>query len=463
VLESSDTTGGGTRTAELTLPGFRHDVGSAVHPAALTSPFFRAFGLRRRIEWIAPQAAFAHPLDPARPGGDGQAAIAWHDLERTAEGLGRDAGAWRAVVRPLARNLEGVVDFAGHQLLRMPRHPVTTVRFGLRALQLGTALERATFRTPEAAALFAGVAAHANARLPSVGAASSALFLLAHAHVGDGWAFPRGGAQAIADALVADLREHGGVVENDSKVTDLGDLDWGDPLAGDLLMLDTSPRLLLTHPAIPARYARSIRRYPYGAAAAKVDFALDGPIPWAHPDVSAAPTVHLGGTREEVEASENAVARGRTSARPYVLAVQPSVLDETRAPAGKHVLWSYVHVPAGSTLDPTELVTQQVERFAPGFRERILASTAMTAAQREAFNPSDIGGDILGGAFSFVQAVRRPIVSRAPWRTPMQGVYLASASTPPGPGVTGMPGWYAARQALMDNAGVGVELDDLFG
>jgi phytoene dehydrogenase-like protein len=463
VLEASATTGGGTRTAELTLPGFRHDVGSAVHPAALTSPFFRAFGLRERIEWIVPKAAFAQPLDPAQAGGEGRAAVAWHDLERTAEGLGRDAGAWRAVVRPLARHLEGVVDFTGHQLLRMPRHPVTTVRFGLRALQLGTPIGRGTFRTPEAAALFAGVAAHANTRLPSVGAAASALFLLAHAHVGDGWAFPRGGAQTIADALIADLREHGGIIENDTRVTNLATLDWGDPVAGDLLMLDTSPRLLLTHPGIPAAYARSIRRYRYGAAAAKVDFALDGPVPWAHPDVAASPTVHLGGTREEVEASENAVVEGRVGERPYVLTVQPSVLDDTRAPAGKHVLWSYVHVPSGSTLDPTELVTRQVERFAPGFRERILASTAMTAAEREAFNPSDIGGDILGGAFSFVQSVRRPVVSRTPWRTPMRGVYLASAATPPGPGVTGMPGWYAAQLALSDNAGVGVDLDDLFG
>jgi phytoene dehydrogenase-like protein len=463
VLEASATTGGGTRTAELTLPGFRHDVGSAVHPAALTSPFFRAFGLRERIEWIVPKAAFAQPLDPARTGGEGRAAVAWHDLERTAEGLGRDAGAWRAVVRPLARHLEGVVDFTGHQLLRMPRHPLTTVRFGLRALQLGTPLGRGTFRTPEAAALFAGVAAHANARLPSVGATASALFLLAHAHVGDGWAFPRGGAQAIADALVSDLKQHGGIIQNDTRVTNLATLDWGDPLAGDLLMLDTSPRLLLTHPDIPASYARSIRRYRYGAAAAKVDYALDGPVPWAHPEVAASPTVHLGGTREEVEASENAVVEGRMSERPYVLTVQPSALDDTRAPAGKHVLWSYVHVPSGSTLDPTELVTRQVERFAPGFRERILASTAMTAAEREAFNPSDIGGDILGGAFSFVQSVRRPVVSRTPWRTPMLGVYLASASTPPGPGVTGMPGWYAAQQALSDNAGVGVNLDDLFG
>ncbi|WP_243074240.1 NAD(P)/FAD-dependent oxidoreductase [Microbacterium sp. SS28] len=463
VLEASATIGGGVRTAELTLPGFRHDIGSAVHPAALSSPFFRAFRLRERIEWIVPEAGFAQPLDPLTPGGAARAGVAWHDLDRTAEGLGRDAAAWRAVVRPLARHLDGVVDFTGHQLLRVPRHPVTTVRFGLRALELGSALSRRTFRTDEAAALFAGVAAHANSSLPSPGAAASALFLLAHAHVGDGWAYPRGGAQAIADVLVADLRAHGGIVEPDSPVTDLASLDWGDPLAGDVLLLDTSPRLVLTHPDIPASYARDIRRYRYGPAAAKVDFALDGPVPWAHPDVAVAPTVHLGGTRDEVEASENAVARGRMTERPFVLTVQPSVLDPTRAPAGRQVLWAYIHVPSGSTLDPTELVTQQVERFAPGFRDRILSSTSMPASRREASNRSDVGGDILGGAFSFVQAVRRPVFSRTPWRTPMRGVYLASASTPPGPGVTGMPGWFAAHQALVDSAGVGVTLDDLFG
>ncbi|MFH8248875.1 phytoene desaturase family protein [Microbacterium sp. B2969] len=462
VLEASSTIGGGTRTAELTLPGFRHDVGSAVHPAALSSPFFRAFGLRERIEWIVPEVSFAQPLDPLSTG-DPRAAIAWHDLDRTAEGLGRDASTWRAVVRPLTRHLDAVVDFTGHQLLRMPRHPVTTIRFGLRALQLGTALANLTWRTQEGAALFAGVVAHANRSLPDVGAAASALFLIAHAHARDGWAYPRGGAQAIADELVADLQTHGGVVEPDTFVGSLDRLDWGDPDTGDLLLLDTSPRLALTHPDIPVRYARAIRRYRYGQAAAKVDYALDGPVPWAHPDVAASPTVHLGGTREEVEASENAVAAGRMSDRPYVLTVQPSVLDDTRAPAGKQTLWAYVHVPSGSTLDPTELVTRQVERFAPGFRDRILASAAMPAAERAAFNPSDIGGDILGGAFTFAQAFRRPVLSTTPWRTPMRGVYLASASTPPGPGVSGMAGWYAARQALSDFAGVPIELDDLFG
>ncbi len=457
VLETAVTVGGGVRSAELTLPGFVHDVCSAVHPPALSSPFFRAFGLGERIEWIRPDASYAQPLD------GGRAAIAWRDSERTAAGLGRDGRMWLAALRPLSSHLDAVVDFTGHQLLRLPRHPVTTVRFGLRALQLATRLGEATFATEEAAALLAGVFAHANTRLPSVGAAASGLFLAAHAHARDGWAYPRGGAQRIADALAADLEAHGGTVETGIRVDSLAGLDWGDPDAGDLLLLDTSPRLVLTHPDVPRAYARALARYRYGPGAAKVDFALDGPVPWAHPDVARAPTVHLGGTRAEVQASENAVAAGRVSDRPYVLTVQPSVLDDSRAPAGKATLWAYMHVPAGSVLDPTELVTRQVERFAPGFRDRILASHAMSAAERSAFNPSDIGGDILGGAFTFAQAFRRPVVSRTPWRTPVRGVYLASAATPPGPGVTGMPGWFAARQAMTDNAGVAVELEDLFG
>lgn len=450
VLEASDTIGGGVRTAESTLPGFRHDVGSAVHPAALSSPFFRAFGLRDRIPWMVPEASVAHPL------GGGRATIAWRDLDRTAAALGRDGDAWRALVGPLARNLDALVSDIGDQLLHVPRHPVAFARFGMRVLQTGTSLERLTFRTPEAAALLAGVYAHANTPLPSLAAAASGLFLLAHAHTADGWAFPRGGAQAIADALVADLRAHGGEVETGARVDAL----WR-PAPGEVVLLDTTPRLALTHPDIPPAYARALRRYQYGSAAAKVDFALDGPVPWTDPDVGRAPTVHVGGAASAIAAGENAVARGRVPERPYVLAVQPSVLDPSRAPTGKSVLWTYVHVPPGSPVDPTAFVTAQVERFAPGFRERILASHAVPASARQAFNPADIGGDIFGGAFTMRQAVVRPVLSTTPWRTPMRGVYLASASTPPGPGVTGMPGWLAARQVLRD-AGTPAELDDLF-
>ncbi|MGN7948436.1 phytoene desaturase family protein [Microbacterium sp. 22215] len=454
VLEAASTIGGGVRTAESTLPGFRHDVCAAVLPAALSSPFFQAFGLAERIEWITPDISYAHPLD------DGRAGIAWRDIERTAAGLGVDEQAWLSLLRPLSTHVEGVVDFTGNQMLRVPREPITALRFALRMLDQGTPLARRTFRTDEAAGLMSGVLAHANTPLPSLAGAAAGLLLAAQAHAG-GWMYPRGGAQRIADSMVADIEAHGGSVESGVHVTDLSALDWGDPARGDLLLLNTSPRLALTHPDIPAGYARAIRGYRYGPAAAKVDFALDGPIPWTNPDVAQSPTVHIGGTAAEVWESENAVARGRISDRPYALTVQPSVFDPSRAPEGKAVLWAYIHVPQNSDLDATELITRQVERFAPGFRDLILAHHSVPASSREAINPSEIGGDILGGAFTIPQALRRPVLGTAPWRTPMRGVYLASASTPPGPGVNGMAGWHAARTALKD-AGTRVTLDDLF-
>ncbi|MGO1769334.1 MAG: phytoene desaturase family protein, partial [Microbacterium sp.] len=353
------------------------------------------------------------------------------------------------------------VDFTGSNLIRLPRDPLTTLRFALRMFPAGTRAGRRAFRTDQAHALLTGVLAHANTPLPSLPGAAAGLMLAAHAHTETGWGFPRGGAQAIADALCADLVAHGGRVETGVRVRDLSSLDRGDPAAGDLLLLDAPPRLALTLPDIPSGYARALRRFSYGPGSAKVDFALDGPVPWADDALALAPTVHVGGTRAETEASENAVAAGRISERPYVLAVQPSVLDPTRAPDGNHVLWAYIHVPHGSTLDPTELVTAQVERFAPGFRDRILASWAVPASEREHENPSAVGGDVLGGAFTLAQAFRRPVVSPAPWRTPMRGVYLASASTPPGPGVNGMAGWFAARTALRDR-GLPATLEHVF-
>lgn len=454
VLEASDTIGGGVRTTDGILPGFRHDVCSAVHPAALASPFFRAFGLADRIDWIRPEISYAHPLD------GGRAAIAWRDIEKTSAALGADRDAWFARLRPLSEHIDGVVDFTGHQIPRWPHEPLTAARYALRMLDQGTPLASRAFRTPEAAALITGVLAHANTPVPSLPGAAAGLLLAALGHA-QGWMYPRGGAQRIADALVADLEAHGGRIETGLHVRDLGILDWGDPARGDLLLLNTSPRLALTHPGIPSGYARALSRYRYGPAAAKVDFELDGPVPWANADVAQSPTVHLGGTREEVRASENAVARGRVSERPYVLAVQPSVFDATRAPEGKAVLWTYIHVPLDSDLDATELITRQVERFAPGFRDRILAHRSVPASAREAVNPAEIQGDVLGGAFTMRQALQRPTLSAAPWRTPMPGVYLASAATPPGPGVNGMSGWLAARTALAD-AGEPHELGDLF-
>ncbi|MDE0546193.1 NAD(P)/FAD-dependent oxidoreductase [Microbacterium sp. C7(2022)] len=456
VLEAAETPGGGIRTLEAP-EGWQYDVCSAVHPAALTSPFFTAFGLREKVDWIVPEISYAHPLD------GGRAALAWRDLDRTAEDLGSDAAAWRALLRPLSTHLHELVDLTGSHLLRVPRYPVIAARFAARVAQSSTRAGHGTLRTVEARALLSGVLAHAIARQPSFGAAASGLLLAAHAHSDMGWAYPRGGAGRIADALIADLDAHGGHVQTASPVRSLEHLDWGDPGAGDVLILDTTPRLLLTHPDLPTAYARAVRRYRYGGGAAKVDFLLDGPVPWANADVARSPTVHVGGTRAEVEASENAVARGQLSERPFALVVQPSVFDATRATDGHHVVWAYIHVPSGSTTDATALITAQLERFAPGFSRGVIASRSMTAAERAEFNPADIGGDILGGQFTLAQAIRRPVVARVPWRTPLPGVYLGSAASPPGPGVTGLPGWYAARQALRDGLVGAASLSDLFG
>ena len=457
VLEAAPTIGGGVRTAELTLPGFRHDVCSAVHPAALASPVFRKLGLLdgpHAPEWIVPEASYAHPL----PGG--RAGIAWRDLERTVDGLGADGPAWRRLIAPLLARQRGVVDFTGGQLLRVPRDPIAVFRYGMRALEQGSGAWNARFSGDIAPALFTGVAAHAAGGMPSLATAGAALLLAMHAH-GVGWGFPKGGSQAIADALAAELVDRGGEIVTDAPVDTL-DAVTADSRA---VLLDTSPDLLLTAD-LPARYERALRRYRYGTGVAKVDFALSGPVPWANPAVALAPTVHVGGSRREMAAAENAVVRGMQPGlnptiagggaprHPYVLVTQPSVVDPTRAPAGKHVLWAYTHVPAGSTQDATEAVTAAIERFAPGFRDVVLASAAELAAEIGAYNRNYVGGDIYAGALSMVQFVKRPVVSTAPWRTPVEGVYLCSSATPPGPAVHGMNGWWAAKLALRERFGV---------
>lgn len=440
VLEAADAAGGGLRSTELTLPGFTHDVCSAVHPAVATSPFFRATGIADTIDWVVPEVSYAHPLD------DGSAALAWRDLDRTAEGLGRDGAPWRRMLNPLVRDIERVVEFTGGSLLRRPAHPLTAWRFSRRVLEQGTRLWNTRFSTDAAPALLSGVMAHAAAPQPTLAAAGAGLLLAAHAHAG-GWPLPRGGSQSLADALIADLQAHGGRIETGVHVATLAGLP-----RSRVTLLATSPRLLLTGD-LPTGYRRAIERYRHGTAAAKVDFALDGPVPWANPDVALAPTVHLGGTRAQIAAAERVVARGRILEHPFVLVTQPSVFDDSRAPAGKAVLWAYTHVPHGSELDPTEVITRQIERYAPCFRDRVLASHSMTAADLETYNPGYIGGDIYGGALTLGQLLKRPVVSRTPWRTPLDGVYLCSASTPPGPAVHGVNGWLAARLALADHFG----------
>ncbi len=444
VVERESTVGGGMRTKELTLPGFRHDVCSAVHPAALASPFFRAFGLTERVPFVIPDASYAHPFD------GGTAGIVWRDLDRTAEGLGRDGRAWKSLFEPLVDRIAGVIAFTDDQLIRVPRDPIAAVAFGLRALEQGTALWNARFRGTVAPALITGIAAHAVSSLPSLASAGAGLLLGAHAHAA-GWGFPIGGSQAIADALAADLEAHGGRIHCDTEVLSPADLE-----PSTVTLLDTSADFLASFGGerLPAGYRRALTRYRHGNAVAKVDFALSAAVPWADPAVANAPTVHLGGTREQIVEAENAVAKGRVPDSPYVLVTQPTILDPSRAPTGKHVLWAYIHVPSNSALDPTELVTAQLERFAPGFRDIVLASAAMTARDVEAYNPNYVGGDMSAGAVTIGQLIKRPVVSTRPWQTPIDGLYLCSAATPPGPAVQGMNGWHAATLALATHFGI---------
>ncbi|WP_308467809.1 phytoene desaturase family protein [Rathayibacter soli] len=453
VYERADAFGGGARTAELTLPGFRHDICSAVHPQALASPFFRAFELEKRVSFVVPDASYAHPLDGGRAG------VAWRDLDRAAAGLGVDGGAWQRLLTPLVREVDAITDFAGSSLLRWPRHPFVDARFGLRALEQGSRLWGARFRGEVAPALLTGVAAHASASLPSLAAAGAGLVLAMHGHA-RGWGIPLGGSQSIADALAADLRARGGEIVTGFAVKALRDL----PPARATLF-DTSPRALLriveaagvrgaVSAEVPVAYRQRLERFHYGSGVAKVDFAVSDPIPWANPDVAAAAAVHLGGRREEIARAEREVARGRHAAHPFTLVSQPTLFDPTRAPARRHVVWAYAHVPHGSTLDATETITRQIERYAPGFRDTILASAAMSAAQLAEHNPNNVGGEISGGAVSLTQLLRRPVVSNDPWRTPIDGVYLCSASSVPGPSVHGMNGWFAARSALAHTFGI---------
>jgi phytoene dehydrogenase-like protein len=446
VYEKAPTIGGGSRTAELTLPGFHHDVCSAVHPLALASGFFRRFGLEQRIELAVPELSYGHPLDGGRAG------LAWRDFDRTVDGLGVDGPAFRQLMEPLVREADRVAQIAGSPVLRVPRHPITLARFGLRALEQGSFAWNARFSGDVAPAMLAGIGAHAIRPMPGLSTAAAALSLGSYAHA-RGWPVPVGGSQSIITALADDLLAHGGEIVTDSEVTSLDELP-----SARAVLLDTTPRamLKLAGDRLPAGYAGRLDRFRYGNGVAKVDFALSGPVPWRTPELAQAGTLHLGGTRAEIATAEADVAAGRHSANPYVLLSQPSPSDPSRAPVGQQVLWAYTHVPRGSALDQTEAVTRQIERFAPGFRDVVLASASRTAVQMEQYNPNYIGGDIAGGGASFAQLVARPVLSPEPWRTPAAGLYLCSSSTPPGPGVHGLAGYYAARSALNHEFGVTV-------
>ncbi len=450
VLERSDTLGGGARTAELTLPGFRHDVCSAVHPMGAVSGFFRRFGLDRRIRMLTPDVSYAHPL----PGG--RAAVAHRDLDRTVAGLGVDGPAWRSLLEALVRRDDEVAQFTLSPLLQLPRHPAALATFGLAAIDQGMPWWNERWRAEEAPALLAGVMAHAIRPMPSMSAAAAGLALAVHGHA-RGWPLPEGGSQSIVDAMARDVVEHGGVIETGVEVTSLDDV-----AGARAVVFDVTARALadIAGDRLPSAYARALRRFRYGNAASKVDFALSEPVPWANDEVRRTPTVHVGGTRAEVAAAERDVAAGRHSADPYVLAVQPGVVDPSRAPEGKAVLWAYTHVPRDSDVDQTEAIIRRIEGYAPGFRDTILASSTRTAKDLENYDPNYIGGDIASGAPSVTQLVARPTLSVEPWRTPLRGVYLGSSSAPPGPSVHGLGGAYAARSALRHEFGIH-ELPDL--
>ena len=446
VYEAAPTPGGGLRTTELMEPGHFHDVCSAVHPMALASPFFRQFELSRRIRLEVPEVSYGTPLD------GGRAALAYHSLERTVAGLGRDGRAFGRLMAPLVQRAQGITDLTLNQLLRIPHDPLAAVLFGARVLEQGSALWGLRFREELAPALLTGVAAHAVSRLPALAAAGAGLMLGTLAHTG-GWPVPVGGSAAIAGAMIADIEAHGGAVETGARIGSLAELP---PVQATLLDVAPPGFLRLADGKLPERYSRALESFRFGDGACKVDFILSGPVPWAAPGLADAGTIHVGGTRAEMAEAENLVAAGRHPERPYVLVAQPSPFDAGRAPAGRHILWSYCHVPAGSTVDMAEAVIAQLERFAPGFRDLIVGHQVTTAAGLGLYNENYVGGDFSAGLMDLRGILQRPVLSPVPWRTPLPGVYLCSSSTPPGPGVTGMPGFHAAKYALKDIFGLPV-------
>lgn len=438
VVEGKDTIGGGTRTEELTLPGFRHDVCSGCHPMGILSPFFRTLPLAEHgLKWVLPQVSVAHPLD-------GQPSVLLaKSVGETAAGLGADERAYRRFVEPFDADVPSLLeDVLG--TLRVPRSPLRMLRFGLRGLRSAVAVARGRFREDRARALFAGCAAHAIIPLDHALTAAVGLTFLLTAHA-EPWPVAEGGSSAIAASLATLLKSLGGRIETGRMVHDIDEL----PPARAFLF-DTSPSQLarIAGRRLPQGYKRRLERYRMGPGVFKIDWALDAPIPWRDPRTLEASTVHVGGTVDEIAASERAMWGGEHAEKPFVLVIQQSVFDPTRAPPGKHTGYAYCHVPAGSTLDRTEVVERQIERFAPGFRERILARHAMTTADLERHNPSLHGGAITGGAADLAQLFFRPVARWSPYTTPDPRIFLCSSSTPPGGGVHGMCGVHAARAAL---------------
>jgi phytoene dehydrogenase-like protein len=442
LLERNATLGGGLRSADLTLPGFVHDVCSAIHPFGRTSPFFAAHEdalTEQGLRWIQPPLAVGHPLD------DGPAIVLEKDVDATAAGLGEDADAYRRLLHPLVDNWP---ELSPHILapFHIPWGPITALRmarFGWQAIHSAKALVRG-FRDERARALFAGAAAHSILPMTEHVSAAAGMVMLATAHV-DGWPFPEGGAQRLSDALATLIKDRGVHVETGRPVGGLADLPQH-----DVALFDVSPRSLLEicGEQLSPPYQHALRDFRHGPGVFKLDLAIQGEIPWRDPNLLRAGTVHLGGTFAEIEASERDIAHGRHPERPFVLLVQQSLFDRSRAPEGQNAIWAYSHVPNGSTVDMTEAILRQVERFAPGFRDTILASHKTTPAELEEYNPNYVGGDIAGGRFDLGQLFNRPARPLNPYRTSDPRLFICSASTPPGAGVHGMCGYHSARAAL---------------
>jgi phytoene dehydrogenase-like protein len=443
ILEAKPTIGGGLRTAELTLPGFKHDICSAVHPLAAGSPFFKTLPLHNHgLEYLYPEVDAAHPFD------NGTAAIVKRSIDETARLLGSDAQTYLDLFKPLVKSWPALApDVLGP--LHFPKEPLAMAKFGLNALQPATLLAK-RFKTMEAKGLFAGMAAHAIQPLNNIATSAIGLVLMANAHLG-GWPIPKGGSQQIADALASYFLSLGGKIQTDTYVTSLQQLP-----SAHAVLFDITPKQLLQiagHKFSPI-YKWQLERYRYGDGVFKIDWALDAPIPFTANDCRKAGTVHIGGTLEEIVASEKAPANGQHSDKPYVLLAQQSLLDTSRAPEGKHTAWAYCHVPNGSTKDMTAIIENQIERFAPGFKETILAKHTFNTAQMQEYNPNYIGGDINGGIIDIGQLFTRPALRWSPYKTSAKGLYICSSSTPPGGGVHGMCGYYAAKRVLKDVFGI---------
>jgi phytoene dehydrogenase-like protein len=439
LVEAKDTIGGGLRSAELTLPGYIHDVCSAIHPMAAGSPFFSSLPLHDHgLEFITPTYAAAHPFDT------GDAAILYNTLEETASSLGQDASRYRNLISPLVKDFDPLMrDILGP--LSIPSRPLLLARFGLSALQPATLLGK-SFATEKARSLWAGMAAHAMLPLEKLATAAIGLVLMSAAHA-HGWPLPRAGSGSIAKAMLAHFTSLGGKVMTNFHVRSLNQLP-----GTHAVLFDTTPRQLLeiAGHTFSSVYKHQLQRYAYGMGVFKVDWALDGPIPFQNPLCREAGTIHIGNTLAEIAVSEKQTWQGKHAEKPFVLLAQQSIFDTSRAPEGKHTAWGYCHVPHSSTVDMTDAIEKQIERFAPGFRDRILARNTMNTEQLQGYNPNYIGGDINGGAATIDQLFTRPALRSSPYRTSSKGLYICSSSTPPGGGVHGMSGYHAARRALRD-------------